>query len=183
LGELDDFFDYNQWKDACELLEAQINLINRNKHFNTLNLQYFNSLSLEYREEVKSQDFFEKYISNLLFYGLEDVVFNNIYYVPKNRFSYRKMSYNSLVVRLINNAIGLYLYKVSEKFVNEFVNNKDSNISSRYGGKIKYNDNGKISLNKENRNMAYYLKCQEAGRKAGITMPEQEEITFTNFIR
>ena len=93
------------------------------------------------------------------------------------------MSYNSLVVRLINNAIGLYLYKVSEKFVNEFVNNKDSNISSRYGGKIKYNDNGKISLNKENRNMAYYLKCQEAGRKAGITMPEQEEITFTNFIR
>ena len=150
MGELDDFFDYNQWKDACELLEAQINLINRNKHFNTLNLQYFNSLSLEYREEVKSQDFFEKYISNLLFYGLEDVVFNNIYYVPKNRFSYRKMSYNSLVVRLINNAIGLYLYKVSEKFVNEFVNNKDSNISSRYGGKIKYNDNGKISLNKEN---------------------------------
>lgn len=150
MGELDDFFDYNQWKDACELLEAQINLINRNKHFNTLNLQYFNSLSLEYREEVKSQDFFEQYISNLLFYGLEDVVFNNIYYVPKNRFSYRKMSYNSLVVRLINNAIGLYLYKVSEKFVNEFVNNKDSNISSRYGGKIKYNDNGKISLNKEN---------------------------------
>ena len=29
------------------------------------------------------------------------------------------------------------------------------------------------------KNMAYYLKCQEAG----ITMPEQEEITFTNFIR
>ena len=33
------------------------------------------------------------------------------------------------------------------------------------------------------KNMAYYLKCQEAGRKAGIAMPEQEKITFTNFIR
>ena len=33
------------------------------------------------------------------------------------------------------------------------------------------------------KNMAYYLKCQEAGRKVGIEMPEQEQITFTNFIR
>lgn len=69
--------------------------------------------------------------------------------MPKNRFAYRKMSYNSLVVRLISNAIGLYLFKVSEKFVNEFINNKESHISSRYGGKILYNKNG-ISIKQEN---------------------------------
>lgn len=33
------------------------------------------------------------------------------------------------------------------------------------------------------RNMAYYLKCIEAGRDAGVKLPEQEETIFTNFIR
>ena len=33
------------------------------------------------------------------------------------------------------------------------------------------------------RNMAYYLKCIEAGKKAGVTLPEQEDVVFTDFIR
>lgn len=33
------------------------------------------------------------------------------------------------------------------------------------------------------RNMAYLLKCLEAGRKAGIPLPEKEQTVFTNFIR
>lgn len=33
------------------------------------------------------------------------------------------------------------------------------------------------------RNMAYYLKCIEAGKEKGIKLPEQEKINFTNFIR
>lgn len=33
------------------------------------------------------------------------------------------------------------------------------------------------------RNMAYYLKCIEAGKNAGIKPPKQEEVTYTNFIR
>ena len=33
------------------------------------------------------------------------------------------------------------------------------------------------------RNMAWHLKCREAAEKAGIPLPKQEEITFTNFIR
>lgn len=32
------------------------------------------------------------------------------------------------------------------------------------------------------RNMAYYLKCIEAGKKSGIEMPKQENVVFTNFI-
>lgn len=31
--------------------------------------------------------------------------------------------------------------------------------------------------------MAYYLKCIDAGKKAGINPPEHESVTFTNFIR
>ena len=33
------------------------------------------------------------------------------------------------------------------------------------------------------RNMAYYLKCQEAGRQAGVPLPEPERTSRTNFIR
>jgi len=33
------------------------------------------------------------------------------------------------------------------------------------------------------RNMAWHLKCKKAGENAGIQIPKQEEITFTNFIR
>ena len=33
------------------------------------------------------------------------------------------------------------------------------------------------------RNMAWHLKCQEAGKNAGVPMPKKEEIVFTNFIR
>ena len=33
------------------------------------------------------------------------------------------------------------------------------------------------------RNMAWHLKCQEAGKKAGIEPPKPEETVFTNFIR
>ncbi|MBQ4401727.1 MAG: flavodoxin family protein, partial [Synergistaceae bacterium] len=32
-------------------------------------------------------------------------------------------------------------------------------------------------------NMAWLLKCIEAGKNAGISYPVHEEITFTNFIR
>ena len=33
------------------------------------------------------------------------------------------------------------------------------------------------------KNMAWFLKCKEAGERAGIPLPEQEAITFTNFIQ
>ncbi|WP_321422108.1 flavodoxin family protein [uncultured Methanobacterium sp.] len=33
------------------------------------------------------------------------------------------------------------------------------------------------------RNMAWFLKCKEAGKKAGIEFPMKEEHIFTNFIR
>ena len=32
-------------------------------------------------------------------------------------------------------------------------------------------------------NMAYLLKCIEAGRKAGVPEPDIEETVYTNFIR
>jgi hypothetical protein len=33
------------------------------------------------------------------------------------------------------------------------------------------------------KNMAYFIKCIEAGKKAGINLPEPEKKEITNFIR
>ena len=33
------------------------------------------------------------------------------------------------------------------------------------------------------RNMAYFLRCIEAGKQLGVPRPQQEEVVFTNFIR
>ena len=64
-------------------------------------------------------------------------------------------------------------------------------ISSRYWNMVHGNNPEEVKQDEEGmqimrilgRNMAYHLKCQEAGRKAGINMPEKEKTKLTNFIR
>lgn len=65
-------------------------------------------------------------------------------------------------------------------------------ISSRYWNMVHGATPEQVKQDKEGmqimrilaRNMAYYLKCIEAGKEKGINLPKQEEkIDFTNFIR
>lgn len=65
-------------------------------------------------------------------------------------------------------------------------------ISSRYWNMVHGNSKEEVKQDKEGmqimrilgRNMAYYLKCIEAGKEKGINLPKQEEkIEYTNFIR
>lgn len=64
-------------------------------------------------------------------------------------------------------------------------------VSSRYWNMIhgstaeeaKQDAEGLYTMRVLGENMAYLLKCQEAGRKAGVELPEQETPVFTNFIR
>lgn len=64
-------------------------------------------------------------------------------------------------------------------------------ISSRYwnmvhGTKpedVHKDEEGLYNMRVLARNMAYFLKCKEAGNKAGVPLPEQEQPVFTNFIR
>jgi multimeric flavodoxin WrbA len=64
-------------------------------------------------------------------------------------------------------------------------------ISSRYwnmvhGGQpddVKKDLEGLQTMRVLARNMAFFLKCKEAGLKAGVNLPVREETVFTNFIR
>ena len=64
-------------------------------------------------------------------------------------------------------------------------------ISSRYWNMVHGNTPDEVRKDEEGmqtmrilgRNMAYYLKCIEVGKKNGVELPKQEEVHFTNFIR
>lgn len=64
-------------------------------------------------------------------------------------------------------------------------------ITSRYWNmvhgtcpeEVKKDEEGMQVMRILGKNMAYFLKCKESAQKAGIAAPEQEFITFTNFIR
>lgn len=64
-------------------------------------------------------------------------------------------------------------------------------ISSRYWNMVhgqapedvKKDEEGMQAIRILGRNMAYYLKCIEAGKEKGIKLQKQETINFTNFIR
>lgn len=48
---------------------------------------------------------------------------------------------------------------------------------------VKQDAEGLAVMRTLGRNMAYMLRCQETARKAGVTLPEQEPLVHTNFIR
>lgn len=64
-------------------------------------------------------------------------------------------------------------------------------ISSRYWNMVHGNTPDEVIQDQEGmqvmrtlgRNMAWFLKCKEAGIKAGVSLPEREERVSTNFIR
>lgn len=64
-------------------------------------------------------------------------------------------------------------------------------ISSRYWTivhgatpeQVKKDEEGMQTMRILGKNMAYFLHCLEAGKRSGISQPEPETVTFTNFIR
>lgn len=64
-------------------------------------------------------------------------------------------------------------------------------ISSRYWNMVhgytpddvRKDEEGVQIMRMLGKNMAYYLKCIEAGKRNGVELPKQEDVTFTNFIR
>lgn len=64
-------------------------------------------------------------------------------------------------------------------------------VSSRYWNMVHGAAPEQVAEDKEGlqtmrilgRNMAYMLKCLEAGQKAGVELPSREPVVFTNFVR
>lgn len=56
-------------------------------------------------------------------------------------------------------------------------------VHGRTPGEAKMDDEGLQTMRNLARNMAWMLKCFEAGKKAGVELPQTERTYMTNFIR
>lgn len=137
------FGNYDLWKNATNLINFQVKQKQKNKHFQTLQMKYFENLDETYINLVQTEDYYNKRIHNSFFYGNPEEFFIYDFPKPKSYFKVRNNKFPSYVLLGVHNMIGLYLLKVAENYIENF-NNKNPNIHSFYGGNLKFQDNDLI---------------------------------------
>lgn len=142
-------FDFNFWEEAIKLLDKQLELKQDNKHFAKLNMFYYEYVKSNYDEKKYSKDYYNLVIKTGYIYSLEEHFFNKNYYIRKDKFRLRKISFTSYFARLYHYMIGLYLLKLTNDFHNNYYL-KNKNIRSYYGGNLKYNNDNNLILKQEN---------------------------------
>jgi len=141
------FIDFSLWQDALELINFQIRQKQTNRHFNTLSLFYYERIDVTCLNDA-AEEYFNIKISSNLFYGLKKEFSIFSYVIPKQGLGLRERKFFTYPMRVVYYAVGLYLLKLSQEFLNETYKQIKS-IKSFYGGDIKYKK-GKLELNSKN---------------------------------
>ncbi len=133
------------WQNAISLLNAQIKSRETNKHFNRLSMIYYSNLPKSGREEIETKQYFENYIENNLFYGLQKEFQVISYIIPKSGLGIRNHKFFSYSMRLLYYSIGSYLLRLSNDFIARYNSrNFDNRLKSKsrlhcfYGGNLRY---------------------------------------------
>lgn len=84
------FISHSFWIDALKLIDYQISLKPKNKHFNTLSMFYYEKLKKSEKDTLITKEYFNTKISNNLFYGLEKEFSILTYPIPKSNLGLRK---------------------------------------------------------------------------------------------
>ena len=149
------FLNYEIWQDALRLLNAQIEGQDSNKHFKTLSMIYYKKLGPSLKE-LKKKGFFEKYVKNNLFYGMESEFAVYPYVVPKSGLGLRNYKFFTYPMRAVYDSVGLYLFKLATEFLTNYYRN-NSNIRSFYGGGL-YFENDRLVITKNNIYFSSYYR-------------------------
>ncbi len=155
--KLDYFLDYDLWIHAINLANFQINKMDSNKHYNNLNLIYFKKIIDDYETVINNENYFKKRVSNNFLYGLDEEFFTIKYPRPKHYFGIRKYYFFSYPLRITHYSIGLYLLKISQEFISDFIKS-NKNIYSFYGGDLKFQDNELVLKSKDIYYLPHYKK-------------------------
>jgi AbiA family abortive infection protein len=154
------FINVDIWKDSFRLQEKKIELMDRNFHFVTFNVNYFSRIKKSLRRFYSRKWYFQNRVSNNLFYDLKEEYFIKKYALPKSVYGIRNYSFISYGLNLIHNAIGLYLLKITDDLIHNYYKKIDT-IKSFYGGNLRYQNN-QITFKQEN---IYYRKEYQKFRK------------------
>ena len=136
------FLKYQFIKDAIRLLQYQLKLKLKNKHFNTVSMFYYEKLAKE-AVQIESEEYFDTRIANNLFYGLGHEYWVNPYTVPKVNLGLRKYKFFSYPLKIIYYAIGLYLVALTQSFLVGYYLKYGNRIYAKYGGYLRFHEKSK----------------------------------------
>ena len=143
------FLDYHRhWVEALKLLKYQLETKKKNRHFNTLEMFHYEKLEKSFGE-LEVEQYFSDRVANNLFYGLKEFAVVP-YTLPKSHLGLRRYKFMTLPMRVLYYAVGLYLLKLSEEYLQDYKSHK--HIQANYGGNLRFEDD-KLNLNL---NSVYY---------------------------
>jgi len=149
------FLTFELWQDALKLINAHVEGQESNKHFKTLSMIYYKKLGSA-TQQLETHEFFDKYVINNLFYGLENEFAIYPYVMPKAGLGLRNYKFLTYPMRAVYDSIGLYALKLSDEFLKNYYR-KNSNIRSFYGGGI-YFENDRLVVTKNNIYFSSYYR-------------------------
>ncbi|NLA25051.1 MAG: AbiA family abortive infection protein, partial [Bacteroidales bacterium] len=150
------FLTFDLWVSAKKLLDYQIKERPKYKTYNTLNFYYFDKIK-EQTKRLSQKSYYEKRISNNLFFALEREFYFHKYTVPKTGIGLRNYYFFSYPMQQVMYAFGLYLLRITQQFL---IDKKNDKIKSFYGGDLKFDEATKeLVLNSET--TLYYKHYQK----------------------
>lgn len=144
---LDHFLSYEIWKDAHKLLNAQVAAQSSNRHYKTPSMISYHMLGDAVRQ-TETQAYFDNYVANGLFYGLENWFAIYPYVVPKDTLGLRPYKHFTYPLLAVYYSMGLYLARLSQEYITNFYRQR-KRIASYYGGRIHFEKDNLI-ITKEN---------------------------------
>src|SRR3990167_3671536 len=150
------FLTFSLWREALKLLNFQIANQENNKHFKTLSMIYYKIMGGAIGD-LETEQYFEKKVANNLFYGLEREFAILPFVVPKSGLGLRNYKFLTYPMRALYYAVGLYILKLSEEFLENFFKRRQQRIRSYYGGGI-YFKKDELQVTKNNIYFKLYYK-------------------------
>lgn len=141
------FLKYTYWQQALKLLKFQVDCQSSNKHFKTFSMIYYKSLA-PFIEILENEDYFNEKVASNLFYGLESEFAIYPYVIPKPGLGLRNYKFLTYPMRVVYYAVGLYLLKLSQEFLENFYNARQQ-LRSYYGGHLRF-EGDELLLSKNN---------------------------------
>lgn len=143
-SELGYFLDHRHWLEALKLLEYQLERKRENRHFNKLEMCYYERLEKDF-QNLKDKEYFTTRIANNRFYGLSKEFAVVSYTVPKSSLGLRRYKFMTCPMRVLYYAIGIYLLELSKGYLRER-DNLHQHIRASYGGDLDFNNQGELIL-------------------------------------
>lgn len=137
------FLEHRHWRQAVTLLEYQLERKKTNRHFNTLEMTYYQKMRKSFNR-LKSDKYFITRVANNLFYGLSREFAVIPYTIPKPNLGLRRYKFMTCPMRVLYYAVGIYLIELSKDYLKASHGTQKARIHASYGGNLQFNEHGKL---------------------------------------